>query len=159
MSHFCNNDKLSLAKILEKSRCTASIIIISYLYASKSSHFVIFQVQLRAQISSYDSETSNKRCKKSKAPTSHFCSNGKLSLAKNLGNKLIRLYLHYYYNKLQLFYQIVGSKTMNKQDEYNKNRNKSESLITAFNDYRIHYFDLAPARVVKHMLHYCAKFV
>ena len=38
-----------------------------------------------------------------------------------------------------------------------KMETKSSSLLTAFNDYRIDYFDLAPARVAKHMFHYCVK--
>ena len=41
MSHFCKNGKMTLVKILEKKRFTC-IFIISYLYASKSPHFVIF---------------------------------------------------------------------------------------------------------------------
>ena len=45
---FCSNRKLSLAKILEKSRL-ACIIMRNYMYASKSSHFAIFQVQSMAQ--------------------------------------------------------------------------------------------------------------
>ena len=39
--HFCNSGKMTLVKIFEKSRLTC-IFIISYLYASKSPHFVIF---------------------------------------------------------------------------------------------------------------------
>ena len=58
------------------------MFIINYLHPSKSPHFVIFQVQLKAQTLSYDSETSNKPSEKWKAPTINFCNNGKLLLAK-----------------------------------------------------------------------------
>ena len=36
------------------------------------------------QVSSYNSETGAKRSKKSEAPISHFCNNGKMSIAKIL---------------------------------------------------------------------------
>ena len=93
MNHFCNNGKLTLAKILEKSRLIC-IFIISHLYASKSPHFVIFHVWLRAQATGYDSENGNKRFKKSEAPMSHFSNRGKIAAHKNREQKLIHLYHH-----------------------------------------------------------------
>ena len=90
--------------------------MINYLYASKS-HFVIFQVQLRAQTPSYDSETSNKPSKKSKAPTSHFSSNGKLLGAKIFEkNRLALIIIINYLYASKLLHFVIFQVQLRAQD-------------------------------------------
>ena len=72
-------------------------------------------------------------------------------------NIIVNVYYFGAQSIFQSFYEIVRSKTRNEQDGYSKNGKKSEYLKTAFNDYRIHYFDLVPTRVAKHLFHYCVQ--